>query len=227
MTVTALPRVLLRPQNREKRLAFALRYRDDVDTIRNVLWSDETSVQCYPQKRKISVIVHSSTADVDIPFAPAVQQGGFKVMFWGCFSFHAIGPLLEIEGTIDQHSYLKLIKDEVEPQLNASEVPLTYMQDNARPHTAKIVTRYLGEKNIPTLNWPPQSPDLNPIKNIWHIIKQDLYTQSTFPKNRTDLIDRVFKIWEKIDKPLLETLSKSVTHRLYAVAAAKGGWFKK
>ena len=78
----------------------------------------------------------------------------------------------------------------------ALELDLIFMQDNAPVHTCKLVREYLTQQGISTLDWPPQSPDINPIENVWAIIKQELYSQKTFPSGKNDLIDRVFEIWQ-------------------------------
>ena len=57
--------------------------------------------------------MHASTQDSDVPFIPKVQQGGFAVMFWGCFSRYAKGPLRVIEGKIDGKKYLELVQNTV------------------------------------------------------------------------------------------------------------------
>ena len=98
------------------------------------------------------------------------------------------------------------------------------MQDNAPCHKAKVVMDYLRKKRIKTLDWPPQSPDLNPIEHIWAIMKDILYKEKDFPKNRDELIDRVFLIWKNLDKKLLQTLTKHAKKRFEDVVAYKGHW---
>jgi hypothetical protein len=91
-------KISLRPINRQKRLAFANLYVEDTDSLDRIMWSEETCVTAYPTKRQITIKVHSSTKESELPFIPKVQKGGYSVMFWGCFTRYAKGPLTVIEG---------------------------------------------------------------------------------------------------------------------------------
>jgi transposase len=84
------------------------------------------------------------------------------------------------------------------------------MQVNARPHTVRVVTDYYHENNVQMLDWPPQSPDLNPIEQIWAIMKQKIYTQKSFPENKSELIASFFRIWDELPESLLVNLSDSI-----------------
>ena len=44
------------------------------------------------------------------------------------------------------------------------------VQDNARPHVARVCRQYLDDKGIDAIDWPSYSPDLNPIKNFWDVM---------------------------------------------------------
>ena len=112
----------------------------------------------------------------------------------------------------------------IEPEMNASEVPLIFQQDNAPAHTAKVVKEYFALKDIKSLDWPPQSPDLNPIENLWAIIKHKLYENITFPKNRNELIERVQKIWGELSLELAENLADSPLNRYKEVVKRRGKW---
>jgi hypothetical protein len=146
-------------------------------------------------------------------------------MFWGCFSRRAKGLLTVVDGRIDSQKYLELVQVVVMPEIEASDVDLIFMQDNARPHTARVVTDYYHENNVQMLDWPPQSPDLNPIEQVLAIMKQKLYSQKSFPKNKSELIASFFKIWEELPPRLFVSLSDSIPKRLELVLKNKGGWF--
>jgi hypothetical protein len=58
------------------------------------------------------------------------------------------------------------------------------------PHTRWSTQErdYYDENNVVVLDWPPQSPELNPFEQVWAFMKQELNTRKTFPKNRPKLI---------------------------------------
>ena len=100
--------------------------------------------------------------------------------------------------------------------------PMTFMQDNAPCHTAKVVKTIMAQNDIETLPWPAQSPDMNPIENLWAIIKKRRQKKYDFPKTKTELIDQIFDIWENIETKLVEKLADSANTRVNAVLKLKG-----
>ena len=100
---------------------------------------------------------------------------------------------------------------------------LVFMQDNARIHTCRLVSQFLLEKKVEVLIWPPQSPDLNPIENLWHILKQKRTKKFGTPRNRSELIGQTRQIWSEFGPEICEKLSNSLKNRLKAVLKNKGG----
>ena len=72
----------------------------------------------------------------------------------------------------------------------------------------------------------PQSPDLNPIENLWAIIKSRRQKKYGVPATKEDIITQVFDIWTSIELELLETLADSAINRFKACILSQGGMTK-
>jgi transposase len=72
------------------------------------------------------------------------------------------------------------------------------------------------------MNWPPQSPDLNIIENVWRILKIRLQTRVTRIHNRQELIDAVQEIWQSLTPMYIKSLYNSLPRRIREVLVANG-----
>ncbi len=80
----------------------------------------------------------------------------------------------------------------------------TFQQDNDPKHTAKITKEWLHNNSVTVLEWPSQSPDLNPIEHLWRDLKMAVHQR--LPSNLTEL-ERICKEeWQRIPKSRCENL---------------------
>jgi transposase len=82
---------------------------------------------------------------------------------------------------------------------------IAHPNDNAPCHKTNLIMGFLNANRIPTLDLPPQSPDLNPIENLWAIVKRRRFKRFGIPSTKNELIEQIFAIWEEIDQELLDT----------------------
>ena len=92
--------------------------------------------------------------------------------------------------------------------------------DNDPMDTAKTTQEWLREKSLNVLEWPSQSPDLNPVEHLWRELK--IAVQRRSPSNLTELERICREEWEKLPKNRCAKLVASYPRRLEAVIAPKG-----
>ncbi|KAI2666432.1 Transposable element Tcb1 transposase [Labeo rohita] len=153
---------------------------------------------------------------------PTVKHGGGSIMLWGCFSAAGTGRLVAIEGKMNAANYRDILDENL--LQSAQDLRLgrrfTFQQDNDPKHTAKITKEWLHNNSVTVLEWPSQSPDLNPIEHLWRDLKMAVHQR--LPSNLTDL-ERICKEeWQRIPKSRCEKLVASFPKRLMAVLDQKG-----
>ena len=72
------------------------------------------------------------------------------------------------------------------------------MQDNDPNHTSMVARNYFARNGINWWKTPPESPDMNPIENVWHELKEFLRGEIK-PWNKQQLIDGVLQFWDSVD----------------------------
>ena len=96
-----------------------------------------------------------------------------------------------------------------------------FQQDGAPCHTAKICTKWFADNGIRLLDWPGNSPDLNPIENLWARLKRLVAAKR--PSNKRELIAAIIATWHHtISKDNLKCLVDSMPRRCEAVIKARG-----
>ena len=158
-----------------------------------------------------------------------VKFGGGNIMVWGCMGWNGVEQLVEVEGRMDADQYVDILDNHLLPSLEESgilEEDCIFQQDNDSKHTAKKTKQWMKDNDIALLDWPPQSPDLNPIEHLWDHIKKQLCKYETLAKGVWEIWERVSEVWENIEPEVCQNLIESMPRRLEAVIKAKGGHTK-
>uniref|UniRef100_A0A667WWW4 Tc1-like transposase DDE domain-containing protein n=1 Tax=Myripristis murdjan TaxID=586833 RepID=A0A667WWW4_9TELE len=101
--------------------------------------------------------------------------------------------------------------------------PFLFQHDCAPVHKARSIKTWMTESGVDELDWPAQSPDLNPIEYLWDELERRLRARPSRPTSVCDLTNALLEEWSKIPINTLLNLVDSLPRRVEAVIAAKGG----
>ncbi len=117
---------------------------------------------------------------------------------------------------MDSEVYRDILSAQIQP--NGRHF-IVQMDDDPK-HTAKATQEFLKVKKWNILQWPSQSPDLNPTEHAFYLLKPKLKAER--PTNKQQLKSAAVKAWQSITKEETQSQVMSMSSRLKAVIACKG-----
>lgn len=99
-------------------------------------------------------------------------------------------------------------------------------QDNDLKHNSHVAQDFYDEKGLCILLWPPQSPDINLIKNLWDHLDDLILAHNSLPKNIEKLQDALEGEQFKIDLGYIQRLYEGMQGRVEVLQAAKKSYTK-
>lgn len=204
-----------------RRLSFAEGYGGwSAEEWERVIFSDETHIEIWG-RTKVWVQRPPGTA-FDAEYLTNRMPHSERVSLWGCFCARGVGQAEIFVGSFDAAKYVDIL------QHNLLQTALHFyprehwffQQDNAPQHKSRAATQWFHNHGVTLLDFPPYSPDLNPIENLWAIVKTRVEKRLA---RTTDELERILKEeWEALDADLLKSLAHSMPQRCAAVIANAG-----
>ena len=205
---------LLNELQKAKRVRFCKKYLNwSEEDWKTVLWSDEASftVTGTPSHR---VYRKPGSDALDPKYTTKFVKHPASLMVWGCFTYHGVGDLVVLPANekVNQYNYLELLCDVLCNSFDKTKAQV-FMQDSAPAHIAKSVTKWLGDCEVSYIrDWPGNSPDINPIENLWSHMKKQLISMDTSSVPKLEAA--IKQLWAGFSPSVFQNLATSVPRRL-------------
>ncbi|GBM06396.1 Transposable element Tc3 transposase [Araneus ventricosus] len=136
-------------------------------------------------------------------------------MVWAAFSFSGQVGLAFLDGRQNSPKYIETLEDHLMPFAeNIGGRNWQYQQDDAPIHYSNATKNYLNSKNVAVLEWPPMSPDLNPIKNVWRNMSRKVYENGRQFYSMNALNTAIESVWYNQEPEILQTLIMTMEKRV-------------
>lgn len=198
----AATEVRLTEDHRINRIAFCRTLLEewDQDKLDSVIFCDEKTFSTDPYWQTKVYRVDDARFEPDYVTVKDTS-GHITHNYWGAIGHDGpVTPIVRILGRFNAPKYANIIRNEVIPMMErfADEgEPKICMQDNSPVHTAASVMELFSRQQFELMPWPPKSPDLNPIENVW--ARMVYGWPQIHPRNDQNLHNAVVERWNNLN----------------------------
>jgi len=188
---------------------------------KNVIFSDESRIERFSMRRRY---VRRPIYQRFLPryTTKTVKYGGFSILVWGAIKGDGSRILIRCPARLDSNAYQAVLDAGLQELLDGNSI---FMHDGAPCHRSLSTRNYLDGRNICVLcDWPPQSPDFNPIENLWSIVKEKVAMQN--PKNSDELWNCTKQQWDLLGNDVIVKLYDTMPGRIKVAMKCKGHQLK-
>jgi len=201
---------MLTTTHKKIRVDWAIKHLND--NWKNTLFSDETAFQLFR-----NTITQWYKGERPVRRMPKDRT---KIFAWEGFCIKGKTSLFCFKEIMNANFYINILQDHKQEINKLLGNNWRFQQDNDPKHTSRIAKAFLNENFPEVIDWPSNSPDLNPIENLWAIIKRNV--EMRMPKNILELEQYMIEEWNKIPNNILNNYIGSMKRRCEMIIEKNG-----
>ena len=216
-------RTKLTEKQKKNRMQFCLTALDLYDGLGPIIFSDESKFTLESNKKWVWRRRGEYNDEI---FTDRIKFPA-SVMIFGAIGPQYKSKLVYLDETVNSYNYIHILQDSgISSDLDTryGRGNYTLQQDGASAHTAKVSVRNARSLFNLLDHWPSGSPDLNPIENIWGIMKKSIGVLN--PKSEIELKTIINNIWENLSLDMITNCVSSFRRRLVLVANNSGSFIQ-
>jgi transposase len=211
--------------HRQRRLEFARKHQDwTVEDWRKVIWCDESTFEIGKNSRQVRVWRTVDEKYSDSCLAPSFKSGRSSLMIWGAICGSCKSELAFMDrGRRTAVDYVDMVYQGPLLDMMCKVSGAVLMEDGAMIHRSNAPKQWRELYMLSKLEWPAQSPDLNPIENMWKQMKDAIQNRSPRVRTLEEMRQTLTEVWQGLNEDVYVPLIISMPDRIKAVIEAKGG----
>ena len=212
-------------EHRRKRLSFANGYKDwSEEKWETVMFSDEKAF--FGSGFNGRIFVRRTIGESLNPiYCVGQRPHPIKLNVWACFCARGVGYSYIFNDILDSKLLLHVLDSHLlqSAALHFHSDPPEqwhFLQDNDPKHKSRLVQAWLHNHGVACIDFPPYSPDLNPIENLWNYLARRVEAKQA--ETMEQLQEVVAEEWAAVPLEFIRTLAHSMPARCQAVINANG-----
>ena len=190
---------------------------------RHCIFSYKCRFSLYPSDGRVRVRCRQGERLVDACVQPNDGNHGPSVMVWAAIHHGGRSELVVVDGAMNRHQYIQIQRNQMLPWATGCLDINLCTQDNAPPHTTRDTVAFLDQQDVEVMDWPAQSPDMNPNEHVWDQMSVWIRDMNYPTSTIAELNNALHLAWAAVRPGRVQNLVESMPRRVRALLDARGG----